>query len=90
MIYFCKICETKLTVVDLPILDTYGNIIVPKMKALMITCPRCSGSMWLLPDAPHQDAPEQAVEADAKCPKCGEPEPVMHCEQCGHTFNRPT
>ena len=21
------------------------------------------------------------------CPKCGEPEPVLHCEKCGFNFN---
>jgi len=24
----------------------------------------------------------------AVCPNCGEPEPVLHCEKCGHNFNR--
>jgi len=22
------------------------------------------------------------------CPECGEPDPVLHCEQCGHKFNK--
>ena len=26
--------------------------------------------------------------ASITCPECGEPEPVMQCEKCGHNFNR--
>ena len=26
------------------------------------------------------------ADADIRCPKCGETEPVFCCENCGHTF----
>ncbi|OEU68463.1 MAG: hypothetical protein BBJ57_07235 [Desulfobacterales bacterium PC51MH44] len=29
-----------------------------------------------------------ALKAESRCPKCGETEPVLKCEQCGHTFPR--
>ena len=33
---------------------------------------------------------QPAVEPDViTCPKCGETEPTLHCEGCGHNFNRP-
>jgi len=33
---------------------------------------------------------ESGVEADAesRCPKCSEPEPVLCCENCGHRWSR--
>jgi len=37
-------------------------------------------------------ASEQARSSGAAksvCPHCGEAEPVLCCEQCGHTFNPP-
>lgn len=39
---------------------------------------------------PIQDASQPGIEADAesRCPKCGETEPVLHCENCGHKYNR--
>ena len=33
-------------------------------------------------------AAQPAVEPTSPtCLKCGEPEPVLHCEKCGHNFN---
>ena len=32
---------------------------------------------------------QPAVEpVSITCPECGEPDPVLHCEGCGHNFNR--
>jgi len=28
------------------------------------------------------------AENTMDCPKCGDPYPVLHCEHCGHNFNR--
>ena len=33
-------------------------------------------------------AAQPAVEPTSiTCPECGEPDPVLHCEGCGHNFN---
>jgi len=31
---------------------------------------------------------ESIIEKTISCPECGEPDPVMHCESCGHNFNQ--
>ncbi len=41
-------------------------------------------NLSLIPDwCPLADVPLTS----SPCPKCGETEPVLHCEKCGHNFN---
>jgi len=65
-------------------------------------CPQCGGLVMPWPlshlgDTPQcircrravPDAAQPAVEpASVTCPECGEPDPMLHCEGCGHNFNR--
>jgi len=30
------------------------------------------------------------VDAESRCPECGETEPDLHCSQCGHSWYRTT
>ena len=67
------------------------------MKEYLKTMPRC---MWphkmlnrnledsySIPDwCPLPDALHIETNTETRCPKCGETEPVLCCEQCGHTF----
>ena len=37
----------------------------------------------------YEDEAQPAGEpASITCPECGEPDPMLHCEGCGHNFNR--
>lgn len=50
--YRCKTCRSTFIAYDLPIYDEYGNLTLPKMRALSVDCQRCNDKMWIQPYKP--------------------------------------